>query len=487
MDVDPNIAEVSLTFLPGERGQLLSPSIATEILVVNRIPSAPHQQVKDSYAKKLLAYKDIIEVDYTANYIENDADVLVLTDKSGIAFVHYLIEPRKLTFEQLGRRFKTNLEINGKIADLGGTTIYQFDRSIPIEFDQDRFDNIRSKLFSFQDVFPLVEGRYKLNILLKNIVSKEFTSVERDIIVPGPSALQFSPLLLANRIVTGSDYKGKTKAFLVGDLQLVPSPRNDFTSQDKLFLYFQVLGMSPELQAGGILEYTILREEEKVLSRSRNIRDLPDKTNFFEEFSLAELSSGYYKIKVSLFDQNSKELLFEQADFFISHLASLPRPWVLSLPMPPAEDSLFTNIRGNQWENKKDLARAKKLLAQAYRENPRSAKFALDYCRVLFKEKDYPQVKAVAAPFLNAPERNEFLAVLGQSSQALGEMEQAIAFYKEYLDHYGANLLILNAVGECYWKMGNAEEALLAFERSLQINPKQEEIQKIVKAIKEKK
>jgi GWxTD domain-containing protein len=41
MNVDPTIADVSLSFLPEESGRILSPSIASEVLVKNRIPSMP--------------------------------------------------------------------------------------------------------------------------------------------------------------------------------------------------------------------------------------------------------------------------------------------------------------------------------------------------------------------------------------------------------------------------------------------------------------
>ncbi len=69
--IDPTIADLSLSFLPDESGgRLTSPSIASEVLVTNKIPRIPIETVKDTYAEKLLAYKDIIEVDYTANYID---------------------------------------------------------------------------------------------------------------------------------------------------------------------------------------------------------------------------------------------------------------------------------------------------------------------------------------------------------------------------------------------------------------------------------
>jgi GWxTD domain-containing protein len=487
MNVEPTIADASLSFLPEESGRILSPSIASEILVSNKIPSIPRESVKDTYAEKLLAYKDVVEVDYTANYVDNENSVAVIHEKSGIAFVHYLIEPAKLTFIQVGERFRANLEVNGKATDLAGNTIYQFDRTIPIDFSREQVESVRPKLFSFQDLFPLIEGRYKLNILVKNTMSKEFTSLERDITIPQLSGPSLSRLILANKVIPNSAYRGQNKPFLIGDTQIVPSPRNDFTLQDKLYVYFQMLGLDQDLSDGGVLDFTIFREGQKVSSTSKPLAEFSDRSNILEELSLAGLTSSYYRIKVSLLDRNQKEVLSEQADFFISHMPVLPRPWVLSLPLPPTADPLFANILGNQFLNSKNRARAVSLLAQAYRRNPAVSQYALDYCRVLMEDKEYLKVKEVAGPFLQTEKRFDFLVYLGQASQALGELADAIARYKEYLAHYGVNITVLNAVGDCYYQLGNWEEARIAWQKSLEISPKQEEVKEKLDSLKEKK
>ena len=486
-NVDPTIADVSLSFLPEESGRILSPSIASEILVSNKIPSIPRESVKDAYAEKLLAYKDVVEVDYTANYIDSDSFAAVIYEKNGIGFVHYLIEPSKLTFIQVGERFRANLEVNGKAADLAGNTIYQFDRSIPIDFSRDQVESVRPKLFSFQDLFPLIEGRYKLNILLKNTMSKEFTSLERDITIPPLAGPSLSRLILANKVILNSAYRGQNKPFLIGDTQIVPSPRNDFTLQDKLHVYFQLRGLDQDLRDGGTLDFDISKEGQKVFATSKPLADYPDKANIMEEFPLAGLTSAYYRIKVSLLDRSQKEVLSEQADFIISHLPSLPRPWILSLPLPSTSDPLFANILGNQFLNSNDRVRAKSLLAEANRRNPTVSQYALDYCRVLMEGKDYQKAKEVAGPFLNTEEQFDFLLYLGQAHQALGELAEAIARYKEYLAHYGANINVLNAVGDCYFQLANWEEARTAWQRSLEISPKQEEVRKKLDSLEEKK
>ncbi|MCK4646721.1 MAG: GWxTD domain-containing protein [Candidatus Aminicenantes bacterium] len=485
-NVDPTIAEVSMTLIPGD-SQSLSPSLASEILIWQKVPSAPYKKVEDSYAKKLLMYKDIVEVDYTANYIENDSLVKVIQDKSGIFFVHYLIEPRRLTFEQYLDRFLSNLEIIGKISDLNGRTIYQFERTVPIEFNEGQITNIKNKLFSFQGMFPLVTGQYRFNLLLKNSISKEFTSVESEITIPEASSLRISSLILANKLDINSKHKGKNKPFLIEGSQLVPSPRNDFSPQETLYLFLQIQGLTEDLRENAFLEYSIIRDDKKIHSLVKGIKEYPKQTNFFEEFPLANLPAAYYKIKASLLNKNQEEILSEQSRFYVTAVINLPRPWVLSLPIPPIEDPATAHILGNQFLNKKDLQKAKSLLEEAYNKNPNSQNYALSLSRVLFIAKEYQRIKQIALPFLKDQRKYAFLQIVGQSCQALGELNEAISHYKDYLSHFGTNIIILNSIGKCYYQLGNTKEALIAWEKSLELNPGQEELKTLVKSLKEKK
>jgi hypothetical protein len=87
-----NLARQSLSLIPGERVSPDSLSLASNTLVSN-IYAMPRKMVKDSYADAILKYKDFVEVDYTANYIDSDGQVWVVRDPSGFFEVHYSIEP----------------------------------------------------------------------------------------------------------------------------------------------------------------------------------------------------------------------------------------------------------------------------------------------------------------------------------------------------------------------------------------------------------
>ena len=49
--------------------------------------------MESQYAQKFLAYKDLVEVEYTANYIDNASLIRVFKDPSGPYFVHYAVQP----------------------------------------------------------------------------------------------------------------------------------------------------------------------------------------------------------------------------------------------------------------------------------------------------------------------------------------------------------------------------------------------------------
>ncbi len=491
MDVEPSIAFVSLSLIPGESMLSLRPTMSSEILLGTRIPSAPFERVKDAYAEKLLRYKDVIEVEYTANYIDSDVLVRVYQDPGGFAFVHYLIEPKRLSFEPVEDRYHADLEANVSVTDPQGGVVYQYSRSVPFDMTESQLAAIRGKLFSFQDLFPLVPGSYKISILLKNRVSREFTSAEASLFVPAPKAFTLYAPTLANRIDSASRFREQTKPFVFSGLQLTPSPRNEFLAGETLYTFFQLQNVPDDVRTGGLVEYTILKDTEKgsetVQTVSKTLAEFPDRTNLFEEFSLANWPAAYYTLRISVQNAARAQLVAAEEHFLITALPSLMRPWVLSVPLPPSNAPQFFHIVGLQYMNKKDLAGSRPLLEAAVRRDPNSAAFALDYARLLLELKEYTGVKAAAQVFLADERKWEFLELIGRACQALGENVEAIAYYKDYLDHFGANLNVLNSVGECNNLMGNTAEALAAWEHSLRIEPNQPKLKERVEELKRKK
>ena len=486
--IEPNVAQVSLSLIPGTREQYdpTTRSFASDILISANIPTVPYKKLETTYADKLLKYKDIIEVEYTANYVDSEALVRVIQDPSGIFFVHYSIEPRKLSLEQYGNKFGTTLDLSGMVTDPEGRTIYQFKKSWPIQFDADQVEKIKTRLFSSQDMFPLIEGRYRFSLLMKNTASKEFTSMEDELTVPNGRSLQIGPLILAYKALKSPAAPGKIKPFLIGSTQLVPSPRNDFSRSDsRIYLFFQVHGIDPELRSSGVLELSLLKEHETVQTRTIRLDSVRDAPDFLEELDIGQLPPANYSVKVVLLDKEKLPRAEREEFFYISHAVSVPRPWVLAQVSPAVSDSVYANILGGQYLNTRQAEAALPLLEKAHRRKPESAKYAMDYARALSLGEKYEQAKDVLLPFAGVgTDQGERFGLLGELYQKLGDFKEAVSHYKEALRHQGTNLNILNSIGECQYRLGNNGEALIAWEKSLEIDPKQEEIRRRVQTLK---
>jgi len=485
-NINPDLATISVSLIPNEMTLGATPSMASDLLIYSKIPAAPTFKVSDSYAEKLLAYKDIIDVDYTANYIENDFLADVFIGPKNTAYVHYLIEPRRLSFEQYGDKFTAILEVNGTVVDNQNTLVYQFEKRLPIEMNSSQIDSLKSKLFSFQDIFPLVPGKYKLNVLVKNTVSKEFTTFETSLNVPPPGTPWMSDIILANTVDRNPKQGVQIKPFSFKGALLRPSPRNDFLQTDIMTAYIQFQGLNQKLKDEASIEFTLIRGDKPVKTISKKLNDYTDPGNIIEDFELKDVVPDYYFLQVVLLDSASQPLLSKKENFYITPLDSLNRPWVLSLPYSSPDSPEIAYILGLQLFNKKEFDGALPLLESAYRRQPANQRFALELARLYLKMENYSRAKDIAEKFRNSSEPS-FLLILGESLQALEEHQEAISVFKTYLVKFGTNINVLNAIGDCYLTLNQREEALEAYEKSLELDPGQDKIRTLIKSLKEKK
>jgi GWxTD domain-containing protein len=484
-EVNPSIAKVSMSLIPHDQTSLTSPSMASDILI-SRIFETP-KKVEDEYAEKLLKFKDIIEVEYTANYIGNDAFVQTIKDEQGLFLVHYLIEPKRLSIELYEDSYHTTLEINGQVTNLEGKTVYQFDKSLPLQFNKNQFDQIKSKLFSYQDAFPMVEGTYKFNLLMKNRVSREFTSFEKQILIPSTAKFQMSPLCLAHS-KKQSPYVGQIKPFKVLDQQMYISPKKDFSKEENLHVYFELYGVPEGIRADGKVKMTIFKSDEVIQEQVREGTQWPQNDTFLISFPLADMSPANYGLRVSVQNKDGREVLFEQEFFYISHRLSLPRPFISTELLAPADNAIYDYIQGGQYFNKGQIQTAKTLLEKAYRKEPINFKYALGYAQILFQFQRHQEVLDILTPFVQREDpQHAAYNLIGRSYQILGQYTQAIESFQAYLAFFGTNLRVLNDLGECHFQLGNREDALVAWKKSLELDPNQKEIQEKVNNLEGKK
>ncbi len=431
--------------------------------------------------------KDLAQAEKKGNLIPSDCLLRVFQDKSGIFFVHYSIEPKKISFLSYENKYSVNFTLNGMITDSKGNTVFQYEKTFPLELTQEQVEDVQKTSIALQDLVPLIAGDYKFQLLLKNTVSKEFTSFESAVSVPQDlSTLEISPLLLGYRLKKDFSSPDVNRPFKIGIDQIACQAENTFQAKENLIVFFQIYGLSKEVHESGILKITFFKEGKEFSTVRKNLGRL-DPKNILEEFSLESFPAGHYEIQVSILDRSSREILSRKEEFEVSPLSSLPRPWIFSRSMPASHHIEYSFILGNQFANTGNFQEAKRLIEEAYDRNPFSPRYALSYGQLLMKMKQYRRAKEILLPFSENPEENyQFLSLLGYSCQSLGQYEEAILFYKKYLSQAETNLRILNSVGECYYRLGNIKEALAAWESSLELDPNQEEIKKIVKFLKSK-
>ncbi len=486
MNLEPNLARQTLSLIPGEPARPGRQSLASNRLMAT-IFEAPRKHVDTSYADAILKYKDFVDVDYTANYIASEASLQVVRDDTGTFVVHYTIEPAKISVEEVGDKYEILFQLTGRVSDAEGRTVYQFDKDFPLSLSGREFEEMRSKSLSIQDAFPLIPGDYRFDILLKNALSKEFASSEKTLVIPKDAhSFAMSPLLLAYGVERRSSRQGERIPFQTGDALILCQSRKTFSANDDAVVFFQIYHLTDELQSSGVIRTTFFKEDKEFRTISRKAAEYDSASDFLDIHRLSEFPPGYYQVRVSLIDDEGQELLAQKENFEVSYSPAIPRPLVVSRVATAFDKTEDLYLTGLQYLNRGDSATALPRLAEAYKGNPGREDFAVVYAKALFLQADYGRVRDVLAPFAD-PESEppaDVVALLGQAHHALGEFGEAVLFYQAYLSRFGMNIDILNYLGTCFFQSGNRKEALDAWTKSLELNPKQERIKKLVDSLK---
>jgi len=487
-EVEPNLAEVSLSLVPGEGGTIYGrPSMSSDLLL-QQIEMAPGRGVEARYARKFLDYKDIVEVEYTANYLDSDSLIKVFRDPAGLYFVHYSVEPRRLSVNQYEDKYLTTLKVNGRVSAADGRLVHQFDKTVALDLTQEQMNEASRVPFNFQDLFPLIGGDYNLSILVKNEASKEFTSVEQTLRIPtAGTAVEMTQPLLGYKAVRLAPEARRMKAFRIGAYQIYCQPNRIFARRETLAVAFQLHNLPPDLLSAADVRLEFLKDGQPFRTIVRKPSEYADLPDIFEEVPLADFPPAHYTIRVSL-GSGGTEIVSATEEFDLSFAEGLPRPWFSSRVLPPSGDPYYAEITGSQLFQLGRLDEARVYQERAFRAKPESEETAASLARTHLALAGPKQAVAVLAPF-TAPDKTakyETYLLAAEGLKGTGEFGRAVELLERAVAHYGVNAAILNSMGEGYEGLGRTKDALAAYEKSLQLSPDQPRIKQRVDDLKKK-
>jgi len=492
MDIAPTLADAAITLLPGEYGYGYQPSPRNTILIANILDS-PKADIKPVYATHFLEYKGLVSTEYMSNFVDSEAVVAVLRDP-GVrsAFVHFSIKPAAANVEYYEPKdqYYCAFSVSVSLRTAGLTTgepVFQYTKEFPFTFAPADVEKVRSNGIAVEDTFPVVEGKFKLSILLQNAVGKAFSIYEVDLEVPPAGGIRLAGPYLGFR--TQPVAETLYAPFKIGTQLLMTDPKNAFGRGDAIVYAMIVENATEELWKDGAIRIAIRGasgKPESRKSRELKLRDFPFGRDIpiVETLSARDFPPEYYELEATLVDGKGNPQYFGKVQFLVSLSEKLGHPIPRAFAVAADNRYLFFGMLAQQSDHLNDNVKADAYYRQAFSLKPDFTRGLAEYAAFLLKTGEFDKcLEAAERLKSDGALRFEYLAVRGKALLGLGRVADAVASLLEANKIYNSDTAVLNALGLGFFKQGKAKEALDTLRASLKLNPGQADVKKLVAEI----
>jgi len=483
-ELSAELANASLSYLPGEKPLGMASFSSTTI--ISSVHSLPEKKFSDAYARSYLRYKDYVETDYTHNFIESSFQLKVFKNFNQF-FIHWAVEPKKVNFAFYEGKYYANFQLILRIEDTQGNPVLEKEEEIPLKITPEQYKKHERQLFSFQDLLPVISGNYKLFFLIKNKTGKDFTSFQTEVFVPQERSGAFlsSLLLYHSRERLEKSERKKLKAFTFEGNQYVINAQNNFLPQKELGLYFQVFNLEKKADKSLLVEIFSMNADSPVLSLKKSLQEFlsPEGEGIdFSSLSLSSLKPGYYRVQVSILEANDRKILTERENFILLSQPYPVIPWIYSKRYTPFPDSEQLYLLGSQYFMTGEYKQAKDSLQKALKMK-NEPRIRLLLAKSLYALGKFQDSLTTVFPVYQAMQEREAAKIIALNYVGLKDWSSALV-YLEKLMEQAAEVSVLNLAAECYLNLNQPEKALPLLQKSLKLNPNQENIKELEKKTK---
>ncbi len=443
------LADATLSIIPGEGHPDMPASATSSSYVFAQIYTLPEKEVSDTYLRGFQSIEGIVDVTYSFKEMPGDASI-ALSKNRGYTFLNYSIMPdairlRKITDNLHSAKFNLNL----RIEDLDGRTIYQQEKNIEFKLDNIEKQALDEKKIMFSGFVPVISGIFNVNLVFSNTSTEEFLTHEEKLEIDDKTV----PVLAGYRL--DEIHSDRFMPFSTDKYKISVDPRSVYNKTESLE------GIVFSEDKPDIRLIRVDSEEESVV-----VKDVEKQGRYFLfSLPLADVSSSNYYLSI----ETKGTEVYRKIVAVLPFLAEKPEGYEWT--DPPTSGPAYNFEIATQYFNSGNIQKS----LEYYNKLPESLWNSVTIpiiAKAYYRNKDYERV-------MDLLEREDItkdysvLFLLGNSLLELKQLEKAAGYF-EQLRNYGDTVNINQVLGAIYLSLGEREKAEIYFDRAKEVENKSE-------------
>lgn len=292
-----------------------------------KINSAPPVKFKD--LEEVVSHK----ISYNLMPFDVRTDFVRVTGDTVLVPVTVQLKNKDITYTLKEGVQHGAVNIFGRVTTMTGRVAQTFEDTVARDFSENMFERDVQGASVYWKALPLRPGRYRIDIVLKDVNGDRKGTWTRGIVVPeyAEDKLASSSLILADVMEKVAAKNVGAGVFVIGQTKV--RPRVDgadgkpaaFKKGQRLNVWMQVYNLAADEKTkkpSASIEYEVVNTQtnKSVLKATENTEDLGnvgEQVTLEKSMALASLEPGLYKLSIKVNDNVSKQTINPSARFVV--------------------------------------------------------------------------------------------------------------------------------------------------------------------------
>ena len=285
-------------------------------------------------AVKFKELQEIVDTKISYNLMPFDvrADFVRVTSDMVLVPVTLQLKNQDITFENKDGVSRGVVNIFGRVTTMTGRIAQTFEDTVQVDVPEDLLPKTVQNSSVYWKALPLKPGRYRLDIVCKDVKGDRVGTWNKGIVVPsyGDEKLMTSSLILADQMEKVPAKNVGAGNFVIGTTKV--RPRLDvggkpasFKRNQRLNFWMQVYNLGLDQKSNkpsATIEYDIVNAATNkavvhTAESTDSMGNVGDQLTLEKTMPLTNLGPGLYRITIKISDNISKQIITPSANFAV--------------------------------------------------------------------------------------------------------------------------------------------------------------------------